>query len=103
MESPLQIPSLSIPLLLALLITPLFALLLKNWLFQNPPTKPASEQPPRKLKWYRSGLRIIGPAIEFQKAPNALLLKARKELGNIFGLDLLAKRFVFVSGPEAHR
>ncbi|GAQ92807.1 cytochrome P450 family 51 (sterol 14-demethylase) [Klebsormidium nitens] len=103
MEPLLQIPSLPIPLLVALLITPLCALLLKNWLSHTSPPRPASEQPPRKLKWYRSGLPIIGPAIEFQKAPNVLLLKARRELGDVFGLNLLAKRFVFVTGPEAHR
>jgi hypothetical protein len=63
------------------------------------PSKPGL----KKLHWYRSGLPIIGPAIEFQKAPEELLLKARRQLGDVFGLDRVAKRFVFVIGPDAHK
>lgn len=67
------------------------------------PQKAEKRQICRTLLWYKTGLPILGPAMEFQKAPEELLLNARKQLGNVFGLNLLAKRFVFVLGPEAHR
>jgi hypothetical protein len=86
------------PLLVGLVVVVICVLYSKRWL-----TQPMRAPQPPKLQWYRSGLPVLGPAIEFRKAPNELLLKAQKELGDVFGLDLVAKQFVFVMGPEAHR
>jgi hypothetical protein len=88
----------STPLLVGLVVVVICVLYSKRWL-----TQPIRAPQPSKLQWYRSGLPVLGPAIEFRNAPNELLLKAQKQMGDVFGLDLVAKQFVFVMGPEAHR
>jgi hypothetical protein len=90
----------STPLIVGLVVVVICVLYsyFKRWL-----TQPIRAPEPPELQWYRSGLPGLGPAIAFRNAPNELLLKAQKQMGDVFGLDLVAKQLVFVMGPEAHR
>ena len=46
--------------------------------------------------------RLQAP-VQYSKDPAEFLRKARKELGNVFCVDLFAAKIVFVLGPEGNK